>query len=82
MENIYIIIILNFINFILYGIDKFKAKHDMWRISEKTLLTLSIMAGFGGLIGMKIFHHKTREKKFYIANFIGILVTIYMTQVL
>lgn len=80
MENIYIVIILNLMNFILYGLDKFKAKHKMWRISEKTLLTLSIMAGFGGLIGMKIFHHKTREKKFYLANIIGIFVTIYFIK--
>ena len=67
-------------NFILYGLDKFKAKHKMWRISEKTLLTLSIMAGFGGLLGMKIFHHKTREKKFYLANIIGIFVTMYFIK--
>ncbi|WP_019138602.1 MULTISPECIES: DUF1294 domain-containing protein [Peptoniphilus] len=80
MENNYIFLILNLINFILYGIDKYKAKHDLWRISEKTLLTLSIMAGFGGLIGMKIFHHKTREKKFYLANIIGIFVTIYFIK--
>lgn len=80
MENIYIVIILNLMNFILYGLDKFKAKHKMWRISEKTLLTLSIMAGFGGLLGMKIFHHKTREKKFYLANIIGIFVTIYFLK--
>lgn len=80
MENNYIFLILNLINFTLYGIDKYKAKHDMWRISEKTLLTLSIMAGFGGLLGMKIFHHKTREKKFYLANIIGIFVTIYFIK--
>lgn len=80
MENNYIFLILNLINFTLYGIDKYKAKHDMWRISEKTLLTLSIMAGFGGLLGMKIFHHKTREKKFYLANIIGIFVTIYFLK--
>ncbi len=80
MENIYIVIILNLMNFILYGLDKFKAKHKMWRISEKTLLTLSIMAGFGGLLGMKIFHHKTREKKFYLANIIGIFVTMYFIK--
>lgn len=80
MENNYIFLILNLINFTLYGIDKYKVKHDMWRISEKTLLTLSIMAGFGGLLGMKIFHHKTREKKFYLANIIGIFVTIYFLK--
>ena len=80
MENIYIVIILNLMNFILYGLDKFKAKHKMWRISEKTLLTLSIMAGFGGLLGMKIFHHKTREKKFYLANIIVMALTIYLIK--
>lgn len=79
MENKYIII-LNLINFILYGIDKYKAKHDMWRISEKTLLTLSIIAGLGGLLGMEIFHHKTREKKFYLANLIGMALTIYLIK--
>lgn len=79
MENKYIII-LNLINFILYGIDKYKAKHDMWRISEKTLLTLSIIAGMGGFLGMEIFHHKTREKKFYLANLIGMALTIYLIK--
>lgn len=79
MENKYIII-LNLINFILYGIDKYKARHNKWRISEKTLLTLSIIAGMGGFLGMEIFHHKTREKKFYIANLIGMVLTIYLIK--
>ena len=80
MENNYLIIVLNLINFILYGIDKYKAKHNLWRISEKTLLTLSVLAGVGGILGMEIFHHKTREKKFYLANLIGIALTIYLVK--
>ncbi|MDU5466606.1 MAG: DUF1294 domain-containing protein [Peptoniphilus harei] len=80
MENNYLIIILNLINFILYGIDKYKAKHNLWRISEKILLTLSVLAGVGGILGMEIFHHKTREKKFYLANLIGIALTIYLIK--
>lgn len=79
MENKYIII-LNLINFILYGIDKYKARHNKWRISEKTLLTLSVLAGLGGFLGMEIFHHKTREKKFYLANLIGMALTIYLIK--
>ena len=79
MENKYIII-LNLINFILYGIDKYKARHNRWRISEKTLLTLSVLAGLGGFLGMEIFHHKTREKKFYLANLIGMALTIYLIK--
>ncbi|MDU1022329.1 MAG: DUF1294 domain-containing protein [Peptoniphilus harei] len=80
MENNYLIIILNLINFILYGIDKYKAKHNLWRISEKTLLMLSVLAGVGGILGMEFFHHKTREKKFYLANLIGIALTIYLVK--
>ncbi|MBM7550125.1 DUF1294 domain-containing protein [Peptoniphilus gorbachii] len=80
MENNYLIIFLNLINFILYGIDKYKAKHNLWRISEKTLLSLSVLAGVGGILGMEIFHHKTREKKFYLANLIGIALTIYLVK--
>ena len=80
MENNYLIIILNLINFILYGIDKYKAKHNLWRISEKTLLSLSVLAGVGGILGMEFFHHKTREKKFYLANLIGIALTIYLIK--
>lgn len=79
MENKYIII-LNLTNFVLYGIDKYKARHNKWRISEKTLLTLSVLAGLGGFLGMEIFHHKTREKKFYLANLIGMALTIYLIK--
>lgn len=78
MENIYLIMLLNIINFVFYGIDKKKARDNKWRISEKTLLTLSLVAGIGGLAGMKLFHHKTREKKFYLVNIIGILLNIYI----
>ena len=79
MENKYIII-LNLINFVLYGVDKYKARHDKWRISEKTLLILSIFAGVGGFLGMEIFRHKTREKKFYLANLLGMALTIYLIK--
>ena len=76
--QIYFVVLLNIITFILYGLDKFKAKFNAWRLSERVLLTFSIFAGFGGLLGMKIFHHKTKKKKFYIANIVGIFVTIYL----
>ena len=44
------------------------------------LLTFSIIAGMGGFLGMEIFHHKTREKKFYLANLIGMALTIYLIK--
>jgi uncharacterized membrane protein YsdA (DUF1294 family) len=69
IENIIIgyVITINVITCITYGIDKWKAKHNKWRIPEATLL---ILAGIGGSIGallaMKLLHHKTLHKKFYI----------------
>ena len=57
--------IINVATFFIYGIDKLKARKDMWRISESTLLLLAVIGGsIGALLGMKIWHHKTMHKKF------------------
>ena len=56
---------INVVTFIVYGIDKYKAKHDKWRISEATLLLLAVFGGsVGAWLGMKVWHHKTMHKKF------------------
>lgn len=64
-EIIIILVIINVITFFMYGIDKWKAKHDKWRISELTLLMLAIFGGsIGALAGIKVWHHKTFHLKF------------------
>ncbi len=56
---------INVVTFFVYGIDKYKAKHAKWRISEATLLLLAIVGGsIGAWCGMKVWHHKTMHKKF------------------
>lgn len=56
---------INIIAFVLFGIDKWKAKHGSWRITEATLLDAAILGGsIGAYLGMKVFHHKTMHKKF------------------
>jgi uncharacterized membrane protein YsdA (DUF1294 family) len=56
---------LNVITFLAYGIDKWKAKRNRWRISEATLLILAAIGGsLGAWCGMKVWHHKTMHKKF------------------
>lgn len=57
---------VNLIVFVMYGVDKYKATHKMWRIPEATLLTAAVFAVFGALAGMKFFRHKTKKPKFYI----------------
>ena len=44
------------------GIDKWKARHDKWRIRERTLFLLAILGGSpGAILGMLLFRHKTRH---------------------
>ena len=62
---LYYLIVINIVTFLVYGIDKWKAKQGSWRISEATLLILAAIGGsIGALLGMKIWHHKTMHKKF------------------
>ncbi len=53
--------------FLLYGIDKWKAKTGRWRIPEKTLILCAVFFGaVGAYFGMKKFRHKTKHTKFKI----------------
>lgn len=59
--------------FALYGIDKWKAKHQRWRVSESALLLCAFFGGaLGALVGMEVFRHKTKKWKF------RILVTVFL----
>lgn len=74
---IYYLIILNIISFIIYGIDKLKAKRKYRRIKEKTLITLSLIGGpLGSIMGMYIFRHKTKKLKFKILNLLSLILWI------
>ena len=67
MTNVllYYLIVINIVTFLVYGIDKWKAKQGSWRISEATLLILAVIGGsIGALLGMKVWRHKTMHKKF------------------
>ena len=56
------IIIFNLAAFILYGIDKKRARSGQWRISEKMLFLIAIPgSALGALLGMYVFHHKTKH---------------------
>ena len=59
-------LILNGIVFLVYGVDKYKAVHNKWRIPETTPLIAAVFGVIGAFSGMHVFHHKTRKPKFYI----------------
>lgn len=63
----YYFIIINIINFILFAIDKQKAKKNQWRIPESWLFFTSFIGGsLGGLLAMNIMKHKTSKVTFLI----------------
>lgn len=83
MDNIkYILIYLGFINivsFVLFFIDKEKAKRDRWRIQEKTLHTTSFLGGvLGSIAAMILFHHKTKKPIFVAITGLALLVDIFV----
>ena len=56
---------LNALTFALYGIDKSRARRGAWRIRESTLLgTAACFGALGALLGMYVFHHKTKHRAF------------------
>ena len=66
MESLlYYFVCVNVLTFLVYGIDKWKARQDKWRISEATLLLFAVIGGsIGAWLGMRVWRHKTMHKKF------------------
>lgn len=59
------LLLLNLYAFCLFGLDKYRAKIGAWRIPEARLLLAAALGGsVGALLGMGVFHHKTRKNKF------------------
>lgn len=57
--------IVNVVTFVVYGVDKWKARRSKWRIPEATLLGLAAIGGsIGAWMGMWAWHHKTMHLKF------------------
>ena len=53
---------VNLAAFALMGLDKRRARRGAWRISEKALFLPAVLGGaLGGLLGMRVFHHKTKH---------------------
>ena len=75
--------IINLIGFIVMLTDKSRAIHKEWRISEKTLLMISVFGGSIGIFaGMHVFRHKTKHLKFTIGVplifIIQIIAAVYL----
>lgn len=59
------LLIINAIAFLLMLADKYKARKNLWRIPETTLMTSAVLGGsIGALLGMYLVRHKTKHPKF------------------
>lgn len=66
MMLIYYLLAVNVLTFIVYGVDKWKARSGRWRVPEATLIGLAALGGsVGAWLAMQLFHHKTQKKRFH-----------------
>lgn len=73
------LIVTNSILFLMMGYDKYQAIKKRSRIPEIVFLVLSFLGGgIGTLLGMILFHHKTRKIKFIILVPLSILIDILL----
>ena len=69
------LMIWNMVVFLVYGLDKGKARKGSYRISEKTLLLMTYVGGgLGAWAGGTHFRHKTQKKYFQLASAVGVLI--------
>lgn len=81
---IYYLIFINIVGLLSMYLDKYFAKNNMYRISEKNLFFIVIIGGsIGSIIGMYQFRHKTKHRQFTTGLpfiiFIQIMILIYYT---
>lgn len=59
------LLLINAVSFLLMLIDKYKARKNLWRIRESTLIITAALGGsIGALMGMYTFRHKTKHLRF------------------
>ena len=76
---LFYITLINLLGLTLMYIDKIRAINKKWRISENTLMLVSILGGsIGSYFGLKLFRHKTKHIKFSIGIPIIIIIQIFI----
>jgi uncharacterized membrane protein YsdA (DUF1294 family) len=75
---IFLLILLNLITFLVFGYDKYLARTNRRRISEKTLITLALIGGsIGAVFAQKIFRHKSQKYRNLFWVILGVQFVIF-----
>ena len=76
---IYYLILINLVGILSMYLDKYFAKKNMYRISEKNLFIIAIAGGsIGSIIGMHKFRHKTKHKNFTMGLPIILVIQLFL----
>ena len=63
--SLYYLSAINVVTFVLFGLDKYNARKGNRRIREVTLMAMAALGGgVGAWMGMRLWHHKTKHRKF------------------
>ena len=77
------LLLINAIGFLLMLVDKYKAKRNLWRIPEATLMGVAAIGGsIGAIAGMNLFRHKTKHPKFSIGLPVILALQIILVSLL
>ncbi|WP_212591580.1 DUF1294 domain-containing protein [Antarctobacter heliothermus] len=58
-------VLVNALAFVLFGLDKRRARRGVWRVPERNLLILAALGGsVGAKLGQRVFRHKTSKQPF------------------
>lgn len=78
----YTFLILNLIAFILIGYDKYLAKNNKHRVSEKTLLSFVFIGGtIGSGLAILIFRHKTSKRSYLLKFWLIVIIQITLIYI-
>jgi len=75
-----LLIIVNCVALVMFGVDKLQSKKRGWRIPEARLLSVAFFGPFGAYAGMLLFRHKTRKIKFLLVPiflFLQVILIVY-----
>lgn len=74
-------VIINFITFIVFALDKICAIKKKWRYKEVSLFGMCFVGGaIGGFLAMHLFRHKTKKKLFVIG--VPLIIVIHLVMIL
>lgn len=73
------LVLINLAAFLLMGIDKSRARRELWRIPEKVLFGSALLGGsVGAIAGMFFFRHKTQHLSFRLGLPVILLLQIVL----